>query len=269
MRLDVVGDRRRAARSTAACGENATCASMPARPRSVHFAESVSPNAAPASSPSSRRTPRGTAATAVAPCSTTRVVDWTKKPRQLKLVEPQTTRLAPSGRRPRWSCCAAGCPCAGACTLSRPAEAASRAAACVSAESGSPWSPLSSMMIFSRVAELLQARRRSRARSGRRRRRGPGPSCRRCAWSSTSRIALPRLEAHPGQRLGRLRMRRRRRSRPVVGLRRQQRRDRPGRLVAVDEGLRRDEAAREGDVQHARDRSRGAARSRPPAARRS
>ncbi len=58
----------------------------------------------------------------------------------------------------------------------------------------------------------------------------------------------PRLEAHPRQRLGDLRMGRgERQTRVAVG--RQQRRDRPELVEPVDERLRRDEPPREGDVE--------------------
>src|SRR5689334_24173903 len=73
------------------CGENATLASMLAQPRGVHSAETVAPN--PFASPCCQKLSNAerNGASAFFPRSTTALFACTKSPRQLKLVEPQTT----------------------------------------------------------------------------------------------------------------------------------------------------------------------------------
>src|SRR3990172_2559441 len=72
------------------CGEKATLALTSPRPRSVHLAEPVLPKLAGVSLCQKSSNAARNGLTALLPCRTTALLDCTKKPRHVKLVEPHT-----------------------------------------------------------------------------------------------------------------------------------------------------------------------------------
>ena len=222
----------------------------------------------PASVSSSPRKPRGMAATGLAAVQDDRVVRLDEEPAPAEVRRSAHDGLAPFG--PSTTIVLLCCSLLMCCrfTLSAPAETARRARGRVSAESGSPWSPLSSMITFSRSPSCSRRATTSGSfRSYATTRTWAFLSAMRLVEDLEDRARAPRSPSTPAlpSAFGCVGVK----VEAVGGLRRQQLRDRPGGLVPVDEGLRRDEPAGEGDVELARDTSRAAARPPPPEDRRS
>ena len=262
----VVEQRVRASRAA----RTPRCASIPLRPRSIQLgrrrgAEGGRAVAGPVVV--ERRAERLRPASA--PRRTMALFDCTKNPRQLKFVEPHTTActFGPSTTMVLL-CCSLPHVLALHVGPRRPTPRGVLAACVLARTAGSPWSarvvdddPERACPSFSSRDDDLGLVEVVGDDAHLRLLVGDG-----LVEHLEDRVA--RLEAHPRQRLGGLRVGRDERQ-TLDGVRRQQRGDRPVGSVAIDERLRRDEAAGEGDVELARDRSRAAARSAPPGPRRS